>query len=223
MFSPAQEQDEAGPSTRSLRSRSPIKPITTATRLSRFSPLLTASSSPILERPLDLDQEDVIHTTGQQGYDRPSSSASTMNDQLASSETLQSPETHTVKPEARRKRTYSRRSTPSSLAPNGTHHSRSSSPLSSPTKTPLGTTSSTRKSKGKGRAKPAGSISAPRAPRGDRKPAPVAEKRVLPARIRRAAGTGAEGIRDLEEMIVDWLERCGESQCYSLYFADDTR
>jgi hypothetical protein len=36
------------------------------------------------------------------------------------------------------------------------------------------------------------------------------EKRVLPARIRRAAGGGAEGIRDLEEMIVDWLERWGE-------------
>jgi hypothetical protein len=37
------------------------------------------------------------------------------------------------------------------------------------------------------------------------------EKRVLPARIRRAAGGGAEGIRDLEEMIVDWLERWGQS------------
>ncbi len=36
------------------------------------------------------------------------------------------------------------------------------------------------------------------------------EIRVLPARIRRAAGGGAEGIRDLEEMIVDWLERWGE-------------
>ena len=35
------------------------------------------------------------------------------------------------------------------------------------------------------------------------------EKRVLPARIRRAAGGGADGIRDLEEMIVDWLERWG--------------
>ncbi|GMK56587.1 hypothetical protein CspeluHIS016_0304270 [Cutaneotrichosporon spelunceum] len=37
------------------------------------------------------------------------------------------------------------------------------------------------------------------------------ERRVLPARIRRAAG-GAEGIRELEEMVVDWLERfadCG--------------
>ena len=35
------------------------------------------------------------------------------------------------------------------------------------------------------------------------------EKRVLPARVRRAPGGGAEGIRDLEEMIVDWLERWG--------------
>lgn len=37
------------------------------------------------------------------------------------------------------------------------------------------------------------------------------ERRVLPARIRRAAG-GAEGIRELEEMVVDWLERYGASQ-----------
>ena len=36
-------------------------------------------------------------------------------------------------------------------------------------------------------------------------------KRVLPPRIRRAAGGGADGIRELEEMIVDWLERWGES------------
>ncbi len=36
------------------------------------------------------------------------------------------------------------------------------------------------------------------------------ERRVLPARIRRAAG-GAEGIRELEEMVVDWLERYGTS------------
>lgn len=35
------------------------------------------------------------------------------------------------------------------------------------------------------------------------------EKRVLPNRIRRAAGGGAEGIRDLEEMVLDWLERYG--------------
>ena len=33
----------------------------------------------------------------------------------------------------------------------------------------------------------------------------------MPARIRRAAGSGAEGIRELEEMIVDWLDRYGES------------
>ncbi|ORY34604.1 hypothetical protein BCR39DRAFT_513576 [Naematelia encephala] len=38
----------------------------------------------------------------------------------------------------------------------------------------------------------------------------VPEKRVLPARIRRAAGTGQEGMRDLEEMVVDWLDRFGE-------------
>lgn len=68
--------------------------------------------------------------------------------------------------------------------------SRSSSPLSSPSKSPLKPLS--RKGKGRAVAVPA-----------------TVEKRVLPARIRRAAGTGAEGIRDLEEMIVDWLERWG--------------
>ena len=36
-------------------------------------------------------------------------------------------------------------------------------------------------------------------------------KRVLPARIRRAAGGGQEGFRDLEDMIVDWLDRYGTS------------
>ena len=36
------------------------------------------------------------------------------------------------------------------------------------------------------------------------------ERRVLPARIRRSAGRGAEGIRDLEDMICDWIERFGE-------------
>ncbi|KAK8849781.1 hypothetical protein IAR55_005117 [Kwoniella newhampshirensis] len=36
------------------------------------------------------------------------------------------------------------------------------------------------------------------------------ERRVLPARIRRTAGGGAEGMRDVEEMVVDWLERWGE-------------
>lgn len=35
-------------------------------------------------------------------------------------------------------------------------------------------------------------------------------RRVLPARLRRSAGGGAEGIRDLEEMVVDWLERYGQ-------------
>lgn len=37
-------------------------------------------------------------------------------------------------------------------------------------------------------------------------------RRVLPARIRRAAGAGAgaESVRELEEMIVDWLERYGD-------------
>ncbi|WVQ95924.1 hypothetical protein IAU59_003023 [Kwoniella sp. CBS 9459] len=34
-------------------------------------------------------------------------------------------------------------------------------------------------------------------------------RRVLPARIRRSAG-GGEGMREVEEMIVDWLERWGE-------------
>jgi hypothetical protein len=38
---------------------------------------------------------------------------------------------------------------------------------------------------------------------------PRGEKRVLPARLRRAAGGGAEGVRDLEEMIIDWSERYG--------------
>ncbi|WVR07956.1 hypothetical protein IAU60_004999 [Kwoniella sp. DSM 27419] len=37
------------------------------------------------------------------------------------------------------------------------------------------------------------------------------ERRVLPARIRRSTG-GGEGMRDVEEMIVDWLERWGEPQ-----------
>ncbi|WWD20411.1 hypothetical protein CI109_104887 [Kwoniella shandongensis] len=36
------------------------------------------------------------------------------------------------------------------------------------------------------------------------------ERRVLPARIRRTAGGGAEGMREVEEMVVDWLERWGE-------------
>ncbi|WWC73818.1 uncharacterized protein I206_107790 [Kwoniella pini CBS 10737] len=35
------------------------------------------------------------------------------------------------------------------------------------------------------------------------------ERRVLPARIRRSAG-GGEGMREVEEMIMDWLERWGE-------------
>lgn len=39
--------------------------------------------------------------------------------------------------------------------------------------------------------------------------APSSSRRVLPQRIRRAAGGGAEGVRELEEMIVDWLERFG--------------
>lgn len=41
------------------------------------------------------------------------------------------------------------------------------------------------------------------------------ERRVLPARIRRVAG-GAEGIRELEEMVVDWLERYGEWPALSI-------
>ncbi|WVQ77516.1 hypothetical protein IAR50_007202 [Cryptococcus sp. DSM 104548] len=36
------------------------------------------------------------------------------------------------------------------------------------------------------------------------------ERRVLPARIRRATGGGAEGMRDVEEMIIDWVQRWGE-------------
>lgn len=36
------------------------------------------------------------------------------------------------------------------------------------------------------------------------------ERRVLPARIRRAAGGGLDGMRDVEEMVVDWLQRWGE-------------
>ncbi|ORX37605.1 hypothetical protein BD324DRAFT_387251 [Kockovaella imperatae] len=38
----------------------------------------------------------------------------------------------------------------------------------------------------------------------------VPERRVLPARIRRTAGRGADGVRDLEDMVCDWLERYGE-------------
>lgn len=52
------------------------------------------------------------------------------------------------------------------------------------------------------------SSSSPKLLKGTRKQ-PELEKRVMPQRIRRAAGGGAEGIRDLEEMIVDWLERFG--------------
>nr|XP_019043664.1 hypothetical protein I302_08244 [Kwoniella bestiolae CBS 10118]OCF22594.1 hypothetical protein I302_08244 [Kwoniella bestiolae CBS 10118] len=37
----------------------------------------------------------------------------------------------------------------------------------------------------------------------------VTERRVLPARIRRSAG-GGEGMREVEEMIIDWLERWAE-------------
>jgi hypothetical protein len=60
------------------------------------------------------------------------------------------------------------------------------------------------------------SMALPPGPSGSRKGKgkalpPKLEKRVLPARIRRAAGGGADGIRDLEEMVVDWLERWGES------------
>lgn len=43
------------------------------------------------------------------------------------------------------------------------------------------------------------------------------EKRVMPGRIRRAAGGGAEGIRDLEEMVVDWLDRWGMHSLFSLF------
>lgn len=39
------------------------------------------------------------------------------------------------------------------------------------------------------------------------------ERRVLPARIRRAVGGGVEGVRELEEMIVDWLTRFSEFPC----------
>ncbi|BEI82681.1 hypothetical protein CcaverHIS002_0305490 [Cutaneotrichosporon cavernicola] len=47
----------------------------------------------------------------------------------------------------------------------------------------------------------------------DEKKGKAPERRVLPARIRRAAG-GAEGIRELEEMVVDWLERYADrSSC----------
>jgi hypothetical protein len=41
--------------------------------------------------------------------------------------------------------------------------------------------------------------------------AAAAERRVLPARIRRVAGSGQEGLRELEGMIVKWLYRYGES------------
>lgn len=36
------------------------------------------------------------------------------------------------------------------------------------------------------------------------------DRRVLPARIRRVAGGGQEGMRELEDMIIDWLNRYGE-------------
>jgi hypothetical protein len=65
--------------------------------------------------------------------------------------------------------------------------------------------SSPRRDKGKGKAV---DMAGPTA-----QPAAAAtSRRVLPARIRRAAGGGQDGIRDLEDMIVDWLDRFGESQ-----------
>lgn len=93
--------------------------------------------------------------------------------------------------------------------------SRESTPLSSASSAPATSPSTVRRvalSDRKGKAKASGTTAAPRQPKsaavGPEKP--KAEKRILPARIRRAAGGGAEGIRDLEEMIVDWLERWGE-------------
>lgn len=103
-----------------------------------------------------------------------------------------------------------------------------SSPLSSPTKssasspvklvlplTSKQTPSQARK--GKGRASDASLAPSSLPPRPSRPPKTAhagstrkqAERRVLPARIRRAAGGGAEGIRELEEMILDWLDRWG--------------
>lgn len=65
-------------------------------------------------------------------------------------------------------------------------------------------------SKGKGKAKAMGTPNTPSTTIGTGTGAQTAQsKRVLPARLRRAAGGGQDGVRDLEEMIVDWLDRYG--------------
>ena len=71
-----------------------------------------------------------------------------------------------------------------------------------PTSTAAPTATRASRDKGKGKAvePPAGQVEAGRP-----------GKRVLPARIRRAAGGGQEGFRDLENTIVDWLDRYGMS------------
>jgi hypothetical protein len=76
-------------------------------------------------------------------------------------------------------------------------------PAPAPTKTTVAAQKPSRVSrdKGKGKALEPGSQGEQGRP----------GKRVLPARIRRAAGGGQEGFRDLENMIVDWLDRYGTS------------
>jgi hypothetical protein len=76
-------------------------------------------------------------------------------------------------------------------------------PAPAPTKTTVAAQRPSRVSrdKGKGKALESGSQGEQGRP----------GKRVLPARIRRAAGGGQEGFRDLENMIVDWLDRYGTS------------
>jgi hypothetical protein len=103
-------------------------------------------------------------------------------------------------PESRSRRKSS--SPISSLSPSPQKAAYSLPPSASiaiPAPIPKGTRAS--RDKGKGKA-----IEPPFAGQGEQA---RAGKRVLPARIRRAAGGGQEGFRDLEDIIVDWLDRYG--------------
>ena len=60
-------------------------------------------------------------------------------------------------------------------------------------------------------AQSSSSVASPSASRKGKARVSAPERRVLPARMRRAAGGGSEAVRDLEEMVFDWLERWGGS------------
>ncbi|ODO03565.1 hypothetical protein L198_02413 [Cryptococcus wingfieldii CBS 7118] len=71
------------------------------------------------------------------------------------------------------------------------------------TQTPKGTPSASA-------SKPPQTPTTPSTPLDPKGKGKAVERRVLPARIRRATGGGAEGMRDVEEMIIDWVQRWGE-------------